>query len=118
MKNILIILFMSLFLLSCDNNSTGIKGTHDVTGEYLDIRVITFNSQSSLQNHLRSNKITSDEVEGLASWFHPAGDPQQVIRCDIYVVKPSGVKDTSTLQTWGHELAHCIYGTYHIKGQR
>ena len=118
MKNTLIILFMSLFLLSCDNPKQGIEGTHDVTGEYLDIRVITFKSQASLQHHLRTNKITMDEVDGLAAWFHPKDNTQQVLRCDIYVVKPSGVKDHSTLQTWGHELAHCIYGTYHIPGER
>ena len=120
MKNTLVILVMSLFLMSCDNNSSnqGIKGTHDVTGEYLDIRVTTFKNQSSLQSHIRTNKLTKDKVDGLAAWFHPKGNTQQVLRCDIYVVKPSGVKDHDTLQTWGHELAHCIYGTYHIDGER
>jgi hypothetical protein len=33
-------------------------------------------------------------------------------RCEIHVVTPRGVED-DYMTTWGHELAHCVFGTYH-----
>lgn len=107
-----------VFLASCDPSQQTIKKTHDVTGEYIDIRVMTFSSQNRLQRYLEKNGMTSDEVDGLAQWAHPKDDLTKVNRCEIYVVEPSGVRDTTTLSTWGHELAHCIYGSFHAKGER
>lgn len=121
MKNsikVLIVLLL-IFVSSCDSPpNEGIKKTHDVTGEYIDIRVMTFKSQSSLQRHIDKNNLSNDDVEGLAQWVHPKNDLSKVKRCEIYVVEPSGVKDYSTMQTWGHELAHCMYGSYHKEGER
>lgn len=108
-----------LLLASCDPSpNSGVKKTHDVTGEYIDIRVMTFDNQSSMQRYLTRNKLTNDEVDGLAQWVHPKGDLTKVKRCEIYVVEPSGVRDYSTMQTWGHELVHCMYGSFHKKGER
>lgn len=119
MKNKIIILCMMLLMVSCDPSpDSGIKKTHDVTGEYIDIRVMTFNSQSSMQRYLTKNKLTNDEVDGLAQWVHPKEDLTKVKRCEIYVVEPSGVRDYTTMQTWGHELVHCMYGSFHKKGER
>ena len=110
---------MVLFVVSCDPlPDEGLIKTHDVTGEYVDIRVMTFKSQSSLQKYLTKNKMTFYEVDGLAQWAHPKNDLTKVNRCEIYVVEPSGVKDVDVLETWGHELAHCIYGSFHKKGER
>ena len=118
MKNkITIVALLALLLVSCDQ-PTGIKKTHDVTDQYVDIRVMTFKSQNALQKYLTKNKLTFDEVDGLAQWAHPKDDMTKVNRCDIYVVEPSGVRDTGTLSTWGHELAHCMYGSYHKEGER
>ena len=119
MKVKLLLAFMVLFVVSCDpSTETGITKTHDVTGEYIDIRVMTFKNQNSLQRYLTKNKMTFDEVDGLAQWAHPKNDLTKVNRCEIYVVEPSGVKDYSAMETWGHELAHCIYGSFHKKGER
>ena len=43
---------------------------------------------------------------GLAVWNKSGG------RCHIYVVRPKKVNDKE-FETWGHELAHCVYGTFH-----
>ena len=119
MKVKLLLALMVLFVVSCDPlPPESLTKTHDVTGEYLDIRVMTFKSQSSLQKYLTKNKMTFHEVDGLAQWAHPKGDLTKVKRCEIYVVEPNSVKDVDVLETWGHELAHCIYGSFHKKGQR
>lgn len=115
----IIIGVMVLLVVSCEPlPDEGLTKTHDVTGEYLDIRVMTFKSQKSLQKYLTKNKMTFHEVDGLAQWAHPKNDLTKVKRCEIYVVEPKSVKDTDVMETWGHELAHCIYGSFHKKGQR
>ena len=114
---ILTIAVLAFLLVSCDNPK-GINKTHDVTDQYVDIRVVTFESRSQLNEFLELKSYSDQEVEGLARWVHPKGDMSIVKRCDIYVVEPSGVRDTGTLTTWGHELAHCMYGSYHKEGER
>ena len=110
---------MMFLLASCEPSpDSGVTKTHDVTGEYIDIRVMTFDNQSSMQRYLTRNKLTNDEVDGLAQWVHPKNDLTKVKRCEIYVVEPSGVKDYNTMETWGHELVHCMYGSFHKKGER
>ena len=108
---------LALLLASCDN-PTGINKTHDVTDQYIDIRVMTFESKTQLNKFLELKSYSDQEVDGLARWVHPKSDMSTVKRCDIYVVEPSGVRDTGTLTTWGHELAHCMYGSYHKEGER
>jgi hypothetical protein len=107
-----------LALSSCDTTEKSITKTHDVTGEYIDIRVQTFPTERALNKYLEDAEFSKQEVEGLARWAHPKGDLTKVKRCDIYVVEPSGVRDTNRLTTWGHELAHCIYGSFHKEGER
>lgn len=34
-------------------------------------------------------------------------------RCEVYVVKPSGVNDTHKMEILGHEMLHCTDGDYH-----
>ena len=118
MKNKITILLGLLLLVSCDSTQDSITKTHDVTGEYIDIRVTTFSNDRQLNKFLKSNDFSSQEVDGLARWAHPKNELSKVKRCDISVVEPYGVKDTRTLTTWGHELAHCIYGSYHKEGER
>ena len=103
-------------LMSCDSTDKGMNKTHDITGEYVDIRVMTFSTQRQLNKYLK--RKDGEEVEGLAQWAHPKGDLTKVKRCDIYVVEPNSSRDYGQMETWGHELMHCIYGSYHPEGQR
>lgn len=112
---ITIVALLTLLLVSCDQ-PTGIKKTHDVTDQYIDIRVMTFETESQLNKFLK--RKGGEEVEGLAQWVHPKGDLTKVKRCDIYVVEPNNSRDYGQMETWGHELMHCIYGSYHPEGQR
>lgn len=112
---ITIVALLTLLLVSCDQ-PTSLNKTHDVTDQYIDIRVQTFPSQRQLNKFL--NRKDGEEVEGLAQWAHPKGDLTKVNRCDIYVVEPRDSRDYGQMETWGHELMHCIYGSYHPEGQR
>lgn len=105
-----------MLMVSCEPSQQSIDKTHDITGEYVDIRVMTFSSQRQLNKFLK--RKDDEEVEGLAQWAHPKGDLTKVKRCDIYVVEPNGSRDYGQMETWGHELMHCIYGSYHPEGQR
>lgn len=49
------------------------------------------------------------EREGFAVWANPGKMPYW---CEIHVLEPIWIDDENTL-TMGHELAHCIYGSYH-----
>lgn len=118
MKNKILLSILAVFMVSCDVPEKTITKTHDVTDQYVDIRVMTFETMSQLNKFLELKAYSDQEVEGLARWVHPKDDMTTVKRCDIYVVEPSGVRDTNTLETWGHELAHCIYGSYHKEGER
>lgn len=120
MKNkILVGALILLGLVSCDISEKSITKTHDVTNQYIDIKVTTFKTRSELNKFLKEKEYNDGpEVEGLARWAHPKNDLTVVNRCDIFVVEPKSVRDTSELSTWGHELAHCIYGSYHAEGER
>lgn len=119
MKNKILAVLILFGLVSCDVSEKTITKTHDVTDQYIDIKVTTFKTQSELNKFLKEKEYNNGpDVEGLARWAHPKDDLTVVSRCDIYVVEPSGVRDTSDLSTWGHELAHCIYGSYHKEGER
>ena len=118
MKNKILLAILAVFMVSCDVPEKTITKTHDVTDQYVDIRVMTFETQSQLNKFLELKAYSDQEVEGLARWVHPKDDMTTIKRCDIYVVEPSGVRDTSALTTWGHELAHCMYGSYHKEGER
>ena len=45
-------------------------------------------------------------IEGLAIWFLNDKDNT----CNIFVTSP---KNDFDINTWGHELAHCVYGSWH-----
>ena len=107
-----------LVLSSCDTTEKSITKTHDVTGEYIAIRIQTFPTERALNKYLEDADFSKQEVDGLARWVPPKGDLTKVKRCDIYVVEPKSVRDTNRMSTWGHELAHCIYGSFHKEGER
>lgn len=113
------LLLATVTIVSCEkkNSAGSFTPTHDATGTPLEITVYTFDSRVKLWRHLRKNDIDKRNVEGLSQWTLLAKD-NVVTRCDIYVVKPEGVKDYDTMTTWGHELVHCIYGSYHKDGER
>lgn len=103
-------------LTSCgDDNRYGkpLERTHDYSEKFLDIKVVAFETESDLHRYLQKNKLQKKKVKGLAIWNIDARNPSVVYDCTIYVVDPKGLKDNDRFETWGHELVHCVYGSFH-----
>ena len=117
-KKISITLVLSLLLASCGQDNNQIQGTMNNEGSQFPITVHVFDNRMQMQQAIDDMNTRGDEVDGFSAWYLSPGDDMAMTRCDLYVVRPSGVRDRNQLRTWGHELAHCVYGTYHVKGQR
>lgn len=73
------------------------------------IKVVVYSSRERLQEAYKRSNVGApgnERVEGFAQW-NPDNNS-----CIIYVSKVEWVRD-SEMGTWGHELAHCIYGSFH-----
>jgi hypothetical protein len=113
---LVILAFVLMFgLSSCSEDTVGkpLQKTHDVSGKFLPIKVMVFDTESELQRYLQKNRLQKKKVKGLALWNIDAKDPERVYDCTIYVVDPKGLKDKDRFETWGHELVHCVYGSFH-----
>ncbi len=101
-----------LLMVSCEPSpSKKVEGTQDYSGVQFPITVYTYNSRQELNKAIKEKKPHAVRVEGLALWFLYK-ESREMKRCEIHVVHPNKVDDEHML-TWGHELAHCVYGTYH-----
>jgi hypothetical protein len=120
MKNNIIFLVILSFMLmiglsSCSEDTVGkpLKKTHDVSGKFLPIKVMVFDTESDLQRYLQKNRLQKKKVKGFALWNIDSRNPERVYDCTIYVVDPKGLRDKDRFETWGHELVHCVYGSFH-----
>ena len=102
-------------MVSCTDDPMGkpLQQTHNLENKKFPLTVMVFESERQLQRHLRKQKLTDALVLGFAAWALRADDRQVVTDCTIYVVRPKGLKDNNRFETWGHELTHCVYGTFH-----
>lgn len=118
-----------LFLLtSCDRNSES-KIDKKINRENLPIKTTVhfYNNLEELRKKYKEiNKLdqkTEVYIEGFAIWpewkdqsgnsVTPDG---KELKCEIHTIRPSTVDDDAVL-TLGHELLHCVYGTYHTEGR-
>lgn len=107
---------LMLGLSSCgDQNQFGrpLKQTHNLNGQVFPLEVMVFESEPELHRYLMKHKIEKKKVLGLARWTILKNDPSTVTDCTIYVVRPKGLDDSNRFETWGHELVHCVYGSFH-----
>ncbi len=87
----------------------------DRSGEELVITVHTYDNYDEVteafRNHLGDDidKVSNPDHqrEGWATWSPDDN------KCDIHVVVPKYAYRSRELETWGHELAHCVYGRFH-----
>jgi len=116
-KYILILFLFSLASCSDDNSTSAISGTTDRESKEIVITVNFVNTQGELRKLYSeltntSNNAVPDQY-GFAQWNEIAdGSEPLSYNCQIYALRPTRVDDNQIL-TLGHELAHCIYGTYH-----
>ena len=113
MKNKIIIALMVMFVVSCDPSTDRqkISGTQDYSGVQFPITVHTFQNQREFDKAVKDIKTHDESALGYSRWYL-SKKTGEMSRCEIYVIVPEGVEDNH-MTTWGHELAHCVYGTYH-----
>lgn len=83
---------------------------------YENKRQVTAAYVAFLGDEIEKDKFKDAMRDGWATWS-PAG-ANGVPMCQIHVTKPNDVSDRTELKTWGHELAHCVYGRYHKPGEK
>jgi hypothetical protein len=121
MKKLLLIPL--LFILSCSPESN-IKPTMDRTEQDIKIRVVFHENSDSLEEAYRkANNLPArtpvPEQWGFAAWNEWQDSdgnyidlPDQEYWCTIHAFQPTRQTDQRVL-TLGHELLHCVYGSFH-----
>jgi hypothetical protein len=104
MKRKLAILPLFLGMVACSGtNREYIQKDH--TRTHIDLRINVYSSKSELVRKLKKEYPGLYTVpEGMAVWDTVTN------KCEIHVVEPKKLFD---INTWGHELLHCVYGSWH-----
>jgi hypothetical protein len=122
MKTLILVLF-ALLIISCSPESD-IKPTMDRTNQDIRVRVILHPNSASLEEAYRiANNLPErtpvPEQWGFAAWNQWQDSdgnfidlPDQEYWCTIHAFEPRRQTDQRVL-TLGHELLHCIYGSFH-----
>lgn len=117
-KLILAVLLIAITSCSKQDSGTGVTGTQDYAGKQFPITVHVYDTEREMQQAIKDlNPPEGYYVEGFSLWTLRK-DTMEMTKCDLHVVKPKSVRDHSQMTTWGHELVHCVYGTYHQNGER
>ena len=103
---ILVVICTLLFLMSgCTTNTEMIHEDFVKTEVLVNVSIYK-NRKELIKDIQRRFPDVQPRIEGLAVWFLNG----KTNECNIYVPKPKSMND---LNTWGHELAHCVYGSWH-----
>lgn len=101
---IILPLVIILTIIGCSESEPKVKPQRNYEGKPLVITVHAFDSKKKLI------KATKDygtvHQAGLAVWSPDDN------KCDVYVLR-SKKADSNRYNTWGHELGHCLYGSFH-----
>lgn len=109
-------LLTALFMVSCDSKSSSnnIRRDRDNENQQFPITVYVYTTEQEMHRKFDQKETPSSlsELEGFANWYiNPKTD--EMTRCEIHVVRPRGASDVAQFNTWGHELGHCVYGSFH-----
>jgi len=109
------LLAISLLLTSCDPSSSSLPEDFDRSGEEMRITVIFHPSQQAVDEAYvkefgRARNERGINRLGFAVWANPGNKPYW---CRIHAQKPTRVSGDQKMETLGHELTHCLIGTFH-----
>lgn len=114
---------IAIMLTACEPRKTPVEKAHDRTGAPIEITVYTYQTQRQLDEAYREihgirRSDDPDRRHGFAQWPEWRDKDGNAVNdggkwtCDIHVIEPKYIDDEPTL-TLGHEMVHCIYGSYH-----
>lgn len=112
-----------VLLSACEPRKERVEKVHDRTGHPIIVTVHIYDTQRELDQAYRdlhgiSRRDDHDRRYGFAvwpEWRDRDGNPVNEggeWTCEIHILEPRFVDDDRTL-TLGHEMVHCIYGSYH-----
>jgi len=105
----LFLIIVAALAAACGEDKDPMPQDFDRSGEAMTVTVHTYPDQKSMQNaRARHDGMNDPALLGWAAWT--AAPPA---KCDIHVVRLQSARDRGQMTTWGHELAHCVYGGYH-----
>ena len=108
MKYFILIVF-TFFLISCGDEKKSMPKDFDRSGKPQIITVHVYPDNKSMgQARKKHDGVADPGLLGWAVWTE-----QSPARCDIHVVRLRSSGDRSQMTSWGHELAHCVYGRFH-----
>lgn len=106
-----LIILICLFMTGCDKAGEGLDKQFDRSGQPLEIAVFVYPTRKDMQRAYQERMGGPLDLsrQGWSEWSpdHPEWG------CRIHVVEIPGITSNSRMSTWGHELAHCLYGSYH-----
>lgn len=110
----LVLVILLCIVAGCSDNpddkvTEPLKGTLNNEGKPFKLKVVTYDSLHELQKAKQAadNARKKTKESGWAGWSLDGS------YCEIHVLRLKHKNDTDEMETWGHELAHCIYGAYH-----
>jgi len=104
----LILIPLILLLSSCGEDKP-IPKDFDRSGKVQKITVYVYPDKASMRKARQGFDGSKEkDLMGWSAWT--ANDPA---KCKIHVVKLKSATDNSQMTTWGHELVHCVYGSFH-----
>lgn len=113
-----VFLATALLLSSCEQGEKVVP-TFDRSGLVMSVQINVYDTLGEVEEVYRQvhDLHRTQELAGLqgfAVWYeYPNGKPNdEPYECTIHVARPGRVDDNNTL-TLGHEMLHCIYGSYH-----
>lgn len=125
MKYFIFVVLVILLLFGCDpvEHRESVKKTIDRTELPIEVRVYFYESVEEVTEAYRNihgidSNIAVPMLYGFASWpqwYDADSNPVELkdqFWCEIHSIQPINVNDQGTL-TLGHEMLHCLYGTYH-----
>lgn len=113
----------AVILAACQPKKEPIEKSFDRTEKPITTVVYTYSSQRALDEAFRviHNISRGQEVDarhGFAIWDEwrdqqgNVVDVEEELTCEIHILEPKHIDDEPTL-TLGHEMIHCLYGSYH-----
>jgi len=110
----LLLIAVSLFLMSCDEVTpeNSLNKDFDRSGRPQKITVYVYDNRKAMRQAKKDfDGQDASQVEGWAKWSN-----KESSGCEIHVVKIRSKNDKRQMETWGHELTHCMYGSFHEEG--
>lgn len=105
---------LALILVGCEEKTyVPMAKEHNRSGNAITITVYEYTSYNDVTRALdkfhRENKLPrrTDPSLGWAAW-----DREPPYQCEIHIKPPDKINDDDTM-TLGHEMSHCLYGSYH-----